>query len=121
MPLVRTQVGKSSYNSKYVWGISLIAAMGGIMFGFDLGIITGVIPFISKQFHLSGFALGWVVSIFELGAVFGTFIIAKLADKLGRKKSLIITAFSFVITTIGAALSGSALELSVWRFWRVWA
>jgi sugar porter (SP) family MFS transporter len=108
----------SSYNKIYVWGISLIAAMGGIMFGFDLGVITGVIPFISRQFQLSGFALGWVVAIFELGAMFGTFIIAEFADKLGRKKSLIIIACSFLITTIGAALSYSAVELGIWRFFQ---
>lgn len=104
------------YRKGYVLGISLIAAMGGIMFGYDLGVITGVIPFIQKQFNLTGFGLGWVVAIFELGAVAGTFIAGWLAERDGRKKALIFAAFSFLITTIGIALSGDAFQLSFWRF-----
>lgn len=104
------------YNKGYVLRISLIAAMGGIMFGFDLGVITGAIPFIQTQFQLSGFDLGWVVAIFELGAVGGTLITAWLADKAGRKKALLFTALSFIITTIGVTLVSSAFELGAWRF-----
>lgn len=104
------------YRTGYVLKISLIAAMGGIMFGFDLGVITGVIPFIQKQFELTGFALGWVVAIFELGAVAGTFLAGWLAEKSGRKKALLYAAFSFLVTTLGIAVSGSTYELSAWRF-----
>jgi SP family arabinose:H+ symporter-like MFS transporter len=95
--------------------ISLIAALGGLLFGFDLGVITGVIPFISKQFALEGFSLGWVVAIFEVGCMIGTFVTAALADQLGRKKSLQLTAISFLFTTLGVALAGSASGLALWR------
>jgi SP family arabinose:H+ symporter-like MFS transporter len=88
------------------------------MFGFDLGVITGVIPFIQNQFQLEGFALGWVVSIFEVGCIGGTFITAYLADKLGRKKSLILTALSFLITTAGVALAQSSFGIALWRFFQ---
>ncbi|MGH2643991.1 MAG: sugar porter family MFS transporter, partial [Chitinophagaceae bacterium] len=84
--------------------------------GFDLGIITGVIPFIQQQFGLHGFALGWVVSIFEVGCMGGTFLTAWLTDKYGRKKMLIYTAVALMITTIGVALAQSALDLGIWRF-----
>ncbi|HEX5554756.1 MAG TPA: sugar porter family MFS transporter [Chitinophagaceae bacterium] len=113
---IKRNVEKSSFNKGYVLGMSLIAAMGGLMFGFDLGVITGVIPFIQKQFNLEGFSLGWVVAIFEVGCMGGTFITAWLTDKLGRKKMLLFTAASFLITTIGAALSPSASLLALWRF-----
>ena len=105
-----------SYHRGYVLAISLIASMGGLMFGFDLGVITGVIPFIQLQFHLEGFALGWVVAIFEVGAIGGTFLTAWLSDRLGRKKMLLFTAASFLITTLGATFSGSAFTLAIWRF-----
>lgn len=104
------------FNKGYVLSMSIIAAMGGLMFGFDLGIITGVIPFIQEQFNLQGFALGWVVSIFEVGCMGGTFLTAWLTDKYGRKKMLIYTAVALMITTIGVALAQSALDLGVWRF-----
>lgn len=105
-----------SYNKGFVLMISLIASMGGLLFGFDLGVITGVIPFIQHQFSLEGFALGWVVAIFELGCMGGTFITAWLADKIGRKKGLLLTALSFIITAAGAALAQSSFELALWRF-----
>lgn len=105
-----------SFNKGYVLAMSIIAAMGGLMFGFDLGIITGVIPFIQKQFDLQGFTLGWVVSIFEVGCMGGTFLTAWLTDKYGRKKMLIYTAVALMITTVGVALAQSALDLGIWRF-----
>lgn len=115
-PMVKNKSDQFSYNKGYVLGMSLIAAMGGLMFGFDLGIITGVIPFIQQQFHLEGFALGWVVAIFEVGCMAGTFITAWLTDKYGRKKMLLFTAFSLMVTTVGVALSANAFDIAAWRF-----
>jgi len=101
-----------SYNKLYVLSITLIAAMGGLMFGYDLGVITGVVPFISEQFHLEGLYKGFVVAVFELGCMCGALGSSKYADQLGRKKTLIITAFFLVITAIGVALcSATTLEL----------
>lgn len=104
------------YNKGYVITISLIASMGGLLFGYDLGVITGVIPFIQDQYALEGFELGWVVAIFELGCMGGTFITAWLADMLGRKKALLFTAASFIITTIGVTFAQNSFDLSLWRF-----
>ncbi len=104
------------YNKLFVISISLVAAMGGLMFGFDLGIITGVIPFISKQFNLQGFSLGWVVAIFELGCMAGTLIIAHFANKYGRKNVMIFNSLLLVITSIGVAFAPSAVMLCFWRF-----
>jgi SP family arabinose:H+ symporter-like MFS transporter len=106
----------NSYNYGYILSISLIAALGGVLFGYDLGIITGVIPFIQKQFNIQGFTLGWVVAIFELGCLGGTFLTGYFADKLGRKKSLIYLSVVFIITAIGVSLSQNSFDLSIWRF-----
>jgi sugar porter (SP) family MFS transporter len=102
--------------SLFVLGISLVAAMGGLMFGFDLGIITGVIPYIKHQFALGALSLGWVVAIFELGCMFGAFFIARYADKYGRKRTMLWNASLLVISSLGIPLSANATILTVWRF-----
>jgi SP family arabinose:H+ symporter-like MFS transporter len=104
------------YNKFFVISISLVAAMGGLMFGFDLGIITGVIPFITKQFNLQGFSLGWVVAIFELGCMAGALGIAWFANKYGRKNVMIFNSLLLVITSLGVAFAPSAVILCLWRF-----
>jgi len=113
---VSTTGQSHAFNKLFVISISLVAAMGGLMFGFDLGIITGVIPFITKQFNLQGFALGWVVAIFELGCMAGTLIIAHFANKYGRKNVMIFNSLLLVITSMGVAFAPSATVLCVWRF-----
>lgn len=112
---VKKNESGSAYNTGYVYLISLIVAMGGLMFGFDLAIIAGVVPFIKRQFSLTGFALGWVVAIFELGAFVGTLLTSYYTDKIGRKPALSYTALSLIITAVGATFSSSAFVLGVWR------
>ena len=100
----------------FILGISLVAAMGGLMFGFDLGIITGVIPYIKHQFGLGSLSLGWVVAIFELGAMFGSFLISRYADKYGRKRTMQWNAFFLFLSSVGIPLSSNATILTLWRF-----
>ncbi|MBO0931987.1 sugar porter family MFS transporter [Fibrella aquatilis] len=114
-PTTSSAIRSSSYNRSFVLTVSLIASLGGFMFGFDLGVITGVIPFIKRQFALDGFALGWVVAIFEIGCMVGTFLTADMADRLGRKKSLQLTALSFLVSTVGVALATGPLSIAGWR------
>ncbi|MBA7590010.1 Major myo-inositol transporter IolT [subsurface metagenome] len=106
----------ANYNLLYVYFICLVAALGGLMFGFDLGIITGVIPYIEYQFSLSGFSLGLVVAIFELGAMAGALSTARIADKYGRKKTLIACALMLTVTAVGVAFASGAVLLAIWRF-----
>jgi len=106
---------KRSYNLWYVYSICFIAAMGGLMFGFDLGIITGVVPYVEHQFGLSGFSLGLVVAIFELGAMAGALVAANLTDKYGRKKIMIVCAFLFCVTALGVGYASGAVSLAIWR------
>ena len=107
---------KRSYNLWYVYSICFVATMGGLMFGFDIGIITGVIPYIEHQFGLSGFRLGLVVAIFELGAMAGALGTGKIADRYGRKKTMILVAILFCITALGVGFAAGAVSLAVWRF-----
>jgi SP family arabinose:H+ symporter-like MFS transporter len=107
---------RREYSLTYVYFISLVAALGGLMFGFDLGIITGVVPYIEHQFQLSGFHLGFVVAVFELGAMAGALGIAYVAKKYGRKRSMIFCAILLCITSVGVSYAQGANDLSVWRF-----
>ncbi|MCE5331738.1 MAG: sugar porter family MFS transporter [Bacteroidales bacterium] len=103
-------------NIYFVYIICFIVSLGGLMFGFDLGIITGIIPYIEKQFSLSGFNLGWVVAVFELGAMVGAFTIIKLADLVGRKKTMLFCSFFLIVTAFGVAFASTAIYLSIFRF-----
>jgi MFS transporter, SP family, arabinose:H+ symporter len=112
----QTSDQSATYNLVYVYSICLVATLGGLMFGFDLGIITGVVPYIEHQFSLSGFSLGLVVAIFELGAMTGALITARVADKYGRKKTMIACALLLSVTALGVAFAGGAALLALWRF-----
>jgi SP family arabinose:H+ symporter-like MFS transporter len=106
----------ATYNMLYVYFVCFVAALGGLMFGFDLGIITGVVPYIEHQFKLSSFGLGLVVAIFELGAMTGALCTARIADKFGRKKTMIVCALLFAFTALCVAFASRAVSLASWRF-----
>jgi SP family arabinose:H+ symporter-like MFS transporter len=84
----------------YVIGISMIAALGGFLFGFDMTVVSGTLPFLKYVFHLSGGGLGWAVSSCILGCVFGAASAGKMADAWGRKKVLIGTAVLFAVSAV---------------------
>ncbi len=91
---------------KKVIGITAgIAALAGLLFGYDTGVISGAILYIKDQFRLSSGAVESVVSAVLLGAVFGAAFSGSLADRFGRKKVLMVTAILFTIGAIGASLS----------------
>lgn len=85
-------------NKRYVFFISAITALGGVLFGFDLAIISGTIAFFSEHFGLSEAGTGWAVGCINLGAAIGAMIGGKLADGIGRRKLLLICAVLFAIT-----------------------
>lgn len=82
-------------NRNYVYLISAIAALGGVLFGFDLVIISGTVPFFTRHFSLNEFQTGWAVGCINLGAAIGALIGGKLSDTLGRKKLLMGCAVLF--------------------------
>ncbi len=93
--------GNFSFNKKYVYLISAIAALGGVLFGFDLVIISGTVSFFSNHFQLNEFETGWAVGSINLGAAIGAVISGRLSNSLGRKKLLMICALLFAVTGIG--------------------
>jgi len=95
--------------------IALVAAFSGILFGYDTGVISGVILFIQDQFHLSPQMNGIVVSSVLLGALLGAMLSGYFSDHFGRKYLLIIDAILFIIGTMIASLSKTITLLILGR------
>ena len=92
----------------YLYFISLVATLGGLMFGFDVGIISGAIPFIQPYFGWDELQLGWGVSSILLGCIVGAFGTGTLTEKYGRKRLLISVALFFAVSCAGMALAKTA-------------
>ena len=91
----------------YLWFISMVATIGGLMFGFDVGIISGAIPFIQPYFGWTELQLGWGVSSILVGAMAGAFGTGSFTEKYGRKRLLISVALFFAVSCAGMALAKS--------------
>ncbi|HBH84066.1 MAG: hypothetical protein A2X05_14715 [Bacteroidetes bacterium GWE2_41_25] len=94
-------------NDSYLYFICMIATMGGLMFGFDIAIISGAVPFIQAYFGWTELELGWGVSSLLMGAIFGAFGSGILTDKFGRKKVLIYVALFFALSCAMTAIATS--------------
>ena len=103
-------------NYKYTYLISLVAALGGLLFGYDTAVIAGAIGFLKVKFDLSAAMMGWAASSAIIGSVFGAMFAGKLSDIYGRKKMLLITAILFAISAIGSAIPDSLTQFSIARF-----
>jgi SP family arabinose:H+ symporter-like MFS transporter len=84
--------------------ITLVASLGGFLFGFDMAVISGVLPLVQKQFTLTATQEGWFVSSALVGCIIGVIFSGELSDRLGRKKPLILTAILFVLSALGCAI-----------------
>src|ERR1700744_644609 len=106
----------ADYNLGYVWLISIVAAMGGLLFGWDWVVIGGAKPFFQRYFELTTEAqIGWANSCALIGCLIGALAAGALSDKFGRKKLLIIAALLFAITSLGNALAGTFTVFIAWR------
>ena len=103
-------------NLRYVAFLACTAALGGLLFGFDIAIITGAGPFLTKQFALDDLSLGWAFSSLLFGCVLGCFIAGRLTDRYGRKRLLVVVALLFAVTSIAAALATSFTFFVMARF-----
>jgi sugar porter (SP) family MFS transporter len=103
-------------NKFYVYKIALVASMGGFLFGFDLVVIAGALPFLDAYFHLTPAMKGFAVSSAILGAITGPLIGLWVADSLGRRKTMMLAATCFMISTIGTAFTESIWVFVFWRF-----
>ena len=95
---------------KFVYAAAFIAALGGLLFGYDTGVISGAVLFITKQFSLSVFPQELVVAVVLVGAAAGALAGGRLSDRVGRRKALLLTSIIFIA---GSLLCAAASSLRV--------
>jgi SP family sugar porter-like MFS transporter len=96
------------FNRSYIFAISLAAALGGLMFGYDWVVIGGAEVFYEKYFRLaSALQVGWAMSSALMGALAGAMFAGALSDKFGRKPLLIVAGLLFVVTSIGTGCASN--------------
>ena len=110
----RVQKQSTSSKSKVLL-IAIVAATGGLLFGFDTGVISGALPFLREYWKMTDKTVEWVTTTVLLGAVLGAITSGKLSDYLGRKKMIIINAVIFSIGALGCALARNTGMLIVMR------
>ena len=100
----------------YVYLIATVAAISGLLFGFDIAVINGAIIFIRDQFGLSEFQTEIAASSLLVGCVLGASVGGVLSDRFGRRRTLIVSALLFAASSIGAALPRNLTEFTAARF-----
>lgn len=97
------------FNSAYIFGISMISAMGGLLFGYDWVVIGGAKPFYERFFDIAGSAnyQAWAMSSALIGCVIGSVVSGMVSDKFGRKWPLLLSAFLFTIASLGTGFAWS--------------
>jgi MFS family permease len=107
---------QTQYNMGYVWAISLVAALGGLMFGYDWIVIGGTKPFYERFFNVAtAWQEGWAMGSALIGCLIGAIISGSLSDRFGRKRLLILAGSVFVISSLGTALVDSFTAFNLWR------
>lgn len=105
-----------AHSRTYVYFISLVAAVGGLLFGFDIAIINGALVFLKKQFALTSFQTEIAASALLAGCVVGAGTAGTLSDRHGRRRVLLVSAAIFALSAIAAAVPRNLVEFTAARF-----
>ncbi len=105
----RVKNDQTAFNMRFVWSITLVAAMGGLLFGYDWVVVGGAKPFYEAYFNISDNPAlqGWGVSSALVGCILGAVLSGMFSDLFGRKRLLITSALLFTLSGIGTALAWS--------------
>lgn len=101
---------------RYTILIAAVAALSGLLFGFDTAVIAGTLSSLKSYFDLGDSAIGLIVAATSFGCIPGAFFAGRLADRFGRKKMMMATALLFIIAAISSSIAGSLIQLTVYRF-----
>ncbi len=103
-------------NSRFIYLVSIVAALGGLLFGYDTAVIAGAIGYLQIKFELTPLLTGWAASSAIWGCVVGAIFAGRLSDKYGRKKVMQVTAVLFAISAIASALPQNLTQFVIARF-----
>ena len=106
---------KSTINFGYLIFLSVVAAVGGFLFGYDTAVISGTIAQVTQLFQLDALQQGWYVGCALVGSIIGVLFAGILSDKLGRKLTMVISAILFSASALGCALCTDFTQLVVYR------
>ena len=106
---------KSTINLGYLVFLSVVAALGGFLFGYDTAVISGTIAQVTEQFVLDALQQGWYVGCALIGSIIGVLFAGILSDKFGRKSTMILSAILFSTSAIGCAVSTDFNQLVIYR------
>ena len=109
-----SQTSRSS--GKYILKITLVAALGGLLFGYDTAVIAGAVGYLQEKFDLTPTLVGWAASSAIWGCVLGAMFAGYLSDAFGRKKILILTAVLFFLSALGSAIANDLTFFIIARF-----
>ncbi|MBP1593130.1 MAG: xylE 1, partial [Bacteroidetes bacterium] len=106
---------KSTVNIGYVIFLSVVAALGGFLFGYDTAVISGTIAQVTSLFSLDSIQQGWFVGCALVGSIIGVLCAGVLSDHFGRKKTMILSAILFTVSGVGCAISATFDQLVLYR------
>ncbi|ABS04956.1 sugar porter family MFS transporter [Kineococcus radiotolerans] len=95
--------------------ISVVAAIGGFLFGFDTAVVNGAVDAVAEEFRLAAGLKGFAVSCALLGAAVGAWFAGRLADRFGRKAVMVIAGALFAVSAVGSAFAFGVWDLILWR------
>jgi len=99
-----------------LYGAVIVAAIGGLLFGFDTAVISGTTEWLKKEYELTDFLLGFTVASALIGTIIGSIAVGRPADILGRRETLILMAVLYFISAVGCALAWNWWSLVFFRF-----
>jgi SP family xylose:H+ symportor-like MFS transporter len=116
MEIQRLSEDKDRGSIFYIIGVCFVAALGGLLFGYDTGVINGSLKFVQLKFELTPAMKGFAASSALIACIFGAAFAGTLSDRLGRKKVLILSAVLFLVSAVGTALPKTLLQFIIFRF-----
>lgn len=105
------------FNNTYIFGISMVSAMGGLLFGYDWVVIGGAKPFYERFFEITSSAnlQAWAMSSALVGCIAGAVVSGVVSDKFGRKWPLLLSAFLFMVASLGTGLASDYTTFIIFR------